>query len=204
MKLTSRYPARIWTSLTLAMFLAIAPTACKVEQTKEAKAPDLDVDVDPGRWPKYNVNWADVDVGTTTRTVTVPEFEIKREKVQMEVPYIDVKGPGATDMEERTVTMDLQVPHSGYSLQIAEIRATGNRLWVIGELKETGAAKGRAAATRAADQVVINAPEDLDVRKVIIGQRPEGVYNQQYTFMSDRGMLDQKLKGSRVIYSRGA
>ena len=61
--------------------------------------------MDAGRWPKYDVNWADVDVGTTTKTVTVPKLEGKREQVKVQVPYIDIKGPGSVAREERTITV---------------------------------------------------------------------------------------------------
>lgn len=189
-----------WSALVLAAALSFTVTGCSVEQTKSAKAPDVDVDVDPGRWPKYDVNWADVDVGTTTRTVTVPKLEWKREETQVQVPYIDIKAPNANNREERTVTVELEVPDAGYDLNIREIRAAGDQLWVISELKKTGEA--RAGYGRVSDQVVVNAPEDLRVHRVVVGQRPEGVYNQQYSFYSDMQALQQRLPqgGGRVLY----
>jgi hypothetical protein len=52
----------------------------------------------------------------------------------------------------------------------------------------------------------VNAPEDLRVHRVIIGERPEGVYNQQYTFYPDMSTLTQRLPqgGGRVLYTRNA
>jgi len=189
-----------WRALVVAAALSFTATGCSVEQTKSAKAPDVDVDVDPGRWPKYDVNWADVDVGTTTRTVTVPKLEWKREEMQVQVPYIDIKAPNANNREERTVTVELEVPDAGYDLNIREVRAAGDQLWVISELKKTGEAG--AGYGRVSDQVVVNAPEDLRVHRVVVGERPEGVYNQQYSFYSDRQALQQKLPqgGGRVLY----
>ena len=38
----------------------IAMTAmigCAVDQTQEARAPAVDVEVDPGRWPEFDVRW---------------------------------------------------------------------------------------------------------------------------------------------------
>ena len=188
----------------IAISAAMVNIGCTAEKTQSAKAPDIDVDLDPGRWPKYNVKWADVDVGTSTKTVTVPKLEWRREQVEVQVPYIDIKGPGAGDREERTVTVELEVPNSGYDLQIREIRAAGDQLWVVSELKSTGNTKGGYG--RVSDQVVVNAPEDLQVRKVIVGQRPEGVYNQQYTFYPDMPSLQQKLPqgGGRVLYQRNS
>lgn len=189
-----------WSALVLAAALSFTVTGCSVEQTKSAKAPDVDVDVDPGRWPKYEVNWADVDVGTTTRTVTVPKLEWKREETQVQVPYIDIKAPGANDREERTISVELEVPGTGYDLDIREVRAAGDQLWVISELKKTTGAAGNYG--RVSDQVVVNAPEDLRIHRVIVGDRPEGVYNQQYSFYSDMQALQQRLPqgGGRVLY----
>jgi hypothetical protein len=189
--------------VSLTAGLALGPVSCTVDKTQSAKAPDVDVDVDPGRWPKYNVKWADVDVGTTTKTITVPKLEWKREQTQIQVPYIDIN-PGSGAREERTINVELEVPQSGYELQIREVRAAGDQLWVISELKKTD---GRGTGYgRVSDQVVVNAPEDLRVHRVIVGERPEGVYNQQYTFYSDMSTLTQRMPegGGRVLYTRSA
>jgi hypothetical protein len=190
-------------ALGAAFGLALLGMGCSVERTQSAKAPDIDVDVDPGRWPKYDVKWADVDVGSRTKTVTVPKLEWRREQVQVEVPYIDINPPGATNREERNLNVELEVPDSGYDLRIREVRAAGDTLWVISELTATG--QKQKGPARVSDQVVVNAPEDLNVRYVIIGDRPTGVYNQQYTFVPSRAVLDQRLPegGGRVIYQQG-
>ena len=177
--------------------------ACQAEQTQEARPPDVDVDVDPGQLPRYNVKWADVDVGTREQTVTVPVVRIERETRQVSVPYIDINPPGSRDREERTVTVEVDVPHAGYEVQITEVRAAGDTLWVIARLNE-GTAPSTQAVTRASDQVVINAPEDLNVRRVIVGQRPEGVYNRQYRFVESMAALEGQIPGgARVLYQRG-
>ena len=193
-----------WRAVVFAAATIFTVTGCTVDQTKSAKAPDVDVDVDPGRWPKYNVKWADVDVGTTTKTITVPKLEWKREETQVQVPYIDINAPGMGGREERTVQVELEVPGSGYDLDIRQVRAVGDQLWVISELKKTGDSKGSYG--RVSDQVVVNAPEDLTIRRVVVGERPEGVYNAQYTFYSDMQSLQQKLPqgGGRVIYERNS
>jgi hypothetical protein len=182
--------------------LALTLTACTAEQTEEARAPEVDVDVDPGNWPEYKVKWADVDVGTRERTVTVPVVRVVQEERQVSVPYIDINPPGARDRAERTISMEVDVPHAGYELNITEIRAAHDDLWVIARLTETGKAATQAK-TRVSDHVVINAPEDLDVRKVVIGQRPEGVYNQQFRFVDSMSALTLP-QGARTIYQEGA
>ena len=52
-------------------------TACDVDQTKEGKAPEVDVNVSGGQLPEYNVQGPDVDVGTVNKTVQVPTVERK-------------------------------------------------------------------------------------------------------------------------------
>jgi hypothetical protein len=193
--------------LCLAGGMLFGGAACDVQQTEPGRAPDLDVNIggDPGRWPEYDVQWADVDVGTRERTITVPVVRVVEETREVSVPYIDINPPGARDREERTVSMDVDVPHPGYQFQIAEIRAAADNLWVIGRLTETGAPEGTAAAstTRVSDQVVINAPDDLDVRRVVVGARPSGVLNQQFRFVDDMQALNQLVPGTaRVLYQR--
>ena len=176
---------------------------CQTEQTREARAPDVDVDVDPGQWPRYNIKWADVDVGTREQTVTVPVVRVEKEQRQVSLPYIDINPPGSATREERTVSIEADVPHAGYDLQIAEVRAAGDTMWVIARLTE-GKESATQEVTRVGDRVVVNAPEDLNVRRVVIGERPEGVQNQQYRFVPTMAALEQQIpQGARVLYRRG-
>lgn len=191
-------------SLAGAALLLSGTLGCAVEKTAPGEAPDVDVDVDPGRWPEYKVNWADVDVGTRERTVTVPVVQVTQETRQIEVPYIDINPPGARDREERTIQVEVDAPHSGYALRITEVRASGDDLWFVAQLTETGTAAANSV-TRIADQVVVNAPADLDVRKVIVGTRPPGGHNQQHRFLDSVEALDRTVpRGSRVVYRRSA
>jgi hypothetical protein len=190
---------------TFLMLLALAggtSAACDVTRTESGRAPSVDVDVDaePGRWPEYDVDWANVDVGTTQRTITVPVVRVVQETREISVPYIDINPPGARNREEQTITMEIEAPHAGYALRIVEVRATNDTLWVIGQLTENQQPANREM-TRVSDQIVVNAPEDLDVRRVIIGDRPAGVYNQQFRYFSDRAAVDQAIpSGGRVLY----
>ena len=185
-----------------AVLLVSGAIGCTAEKTAPGAAPDVDVDVDPGRWPEYKVNWADVDVGTRERTVTVPVVQVTQETRQVQVPYIDINPPGGRDREERTIQVEVDAPHSGYTLQIMEVRAAGDDLWVVAQLRE-GTATGAQAVTRISDQVVVNAPADLDVRKVIVGNRPAGGHNEQHRFVDSMDALNRAVpQGSRVIYQR--
>jgi hypothetical protein len=54
--------------------LAIGLAACDVDQTKEGEMPE--VEVKEGQLPEYDVETADVDVGTKETTVEVPDVKI--------------------------------------------------------------------------------------------------------------------------------
>lgn len=60
--------------MIIAGALAAFVPACTAEKTQEGEMPD--VDVQGGQVPKYDVDAADVDVNSTTRTVTVPDVDV--------------------------------------------------------------------------------------------------------------------------------
>ena len=68
-----------WKSLILllALFVASVSGACRVRQTEEGEVPDVDVSVEGGKVPEYDVDAADVDVSTEKREVTVPKVEVE-------------------------------------------------------------------------------------------------------------------------------
>lgn len=77
--------------LHLCAAAALAVSGCKVEQTREGEMPE--VKVEGGQVPKYDVKAADVDVGTTTETITVPDVDVNTEKKEIQVPDVNVKMP---------------------------------------------------------------------------------------------------------------
>lgn len=84
--------------LPLAVVLAFS-AGCRIEQERAGEAPEVDVDVEPGQLPEYDVEGPDVTVETEEQPVTVPEVEITEEERTIEVPRIEVEPPGA-DPEE--------------------------------------------------------------------------------------------------------
>jgi len=190
---------------TIASGLGLATMmACAVDQTQGARAPDVDVEADPGRWPQYDVKWADIDVGTTERTLTIPVVRIERRTRTVRVPYIDINPPGAVDRADRVVSIDLDVPHAGYEVQVVEVRASGDDLWVIGQLRENSVPRSRRT-TRISDQVVVKAPRDLDIRTVVIGNRPTGSEIGPYRFVDSMDEVEQMIPpGARIVYRREA
>ena len=61
-------------ALVGASFLTFA--ACDVDQKKEAKLPDVDVNATGGQMPEFDVKGPDVDVGTKNTTVEVPTIDV--------------------------------------------------------------------------------------------------------------------------------
>ena len=57
--------------LAAAIVSAMTLGACDIDQTEEGALPDVDVDVSGGELPAYDVDVADVDVGTTEDTIIV-------------------------------------------------------------------------------------------------------------------------------------
>ena len=71
------------------------------------------------------------------------------------------------------------------------IRAARNDVWVIAHLSETTQPASQVP-TRLSDQGVANAQDDLDIREVVVGQRPEGVNNLQYGFVESAAELERR------------
>ncbi|KKC25703.1 hypothetical protein WP12_12610 [Sphingomonas sp. SRS2] len=73
----------------LAVIAAFAFGLIDINQTKEAKAPD--VSVSGGQAPAFDVDTAKVDVGTKATDVTVPKVEVGTTEEQIKVPTVDVQ-----------------------------------------------------------------------------------------------------------------
>lgn len=66
---------RKFLSLAIAPLFVVGVAACDVDQTEEGDMPD--VEVEGGQVPEYDVDAADVDVGTDTTTVEVPDVDVQ-------------------------------------------------------------------------------------------------------------------------------
>ncbi|MFN7115455.1 MAG: hypothetical protein ACK4TA_01570 [Saprospiraceae bacterium] len=193
----------------LALFVVLSLASCEIKKTEEGKMPEVEVDTEAGKLPDYKVDWADVDVGTTTRTVKVPKVVVVMEEREVKVPYIDVKMPNdtasgrtTTEREERTLAVEAQVHGESHELNIEEVYATDNRLYVISRLTPTGQDL-QNETMQVSDQIVVNVPEDMNVKYYIIGKKPDGnFFNTRYTYISSREEIADKLQGGKTIYSR--
>jgi len=57
-----------------------AISACDVDQTKEGKLPDVDVNATGGQLPEFNVEGPTVNVGTENKTIQVPTIDVDAPK----------------------------------------------------------------------------------------------------------------------------
>ncbi|WP_040251057.1 hypothetical protein [Psychroserpens mesophilus] len=191
-------------TLALSAIMATLILSCNVNQKKEAELPEVDVDVttEEGQLPTYEVNWADVNVGTTTKTVEIPKIVIVMEEEEVEVPFIDVDMPNDdSEKMERNIVIEAEVTDKEHDLEIKEVWASNNNLYVISELKMLSQDIGDKKM-RVSDQLTLNA-KDLNVKHYIIGERPDRVFNNQHTYVKSMSDLKTKLEGDyRVIYSK--
>lgn len=176
--------------------------ACNIEKKKDGELPTVDVDVeaDAGELPDYDIAWADINVGTTTKTVEIPKLVVIMEEEEVEVPYIDVDMPddkwGAT--EERTIMVEAEVSDVEHEIKIDQIWAKENNLFVIAELnkKETSL---QGKKMRISDQVTLNAP-DLNVKYFIVGEKPDRAFNSKYNYVNSIEEIKDRLEDYTVIY----
>lgn len=190
--------------LILLLFLGTtAFMSCDIDQTQEGELPSVDVDIDAeeGALPAFDVDWADVDVTTRTETVKVPKVVVVMEEVEVEVPVVDVDMPDAGEKEEMAIAVEAEVRGTMKDLEIEEVYATDNNLYVISTLKDNGTKMGKETA-RVSDRIVLNAPEDLNVKHYIVGERPEGTFNRQYKYINAKSDLNDRMKNGKMIYKR--
>ena len=184
--------------LPLSLMMVLVPlTSCQVEKEQAARLPE--VNIEPGRLPEYDIKGPDVKVGVTKRTITVPKVIVVQEQQTVEVPYIDVDLPGV-ERKERTITAEVEAPSAGYNLEIQDVYAANNELWVVSRLEEENP-NAPKATVRVSDRIVLNAP-DIPVRQYIIGKRPNGSFNEQYTFINSREQIDSQLASGKQLYSK--
>ena len=72
-----------------------------VDQTQEARLPDVDVQVTEGQMPKFDVDVADVNIQTKEVEVDVPTMDVETETIEVEVPV---------DVDADTTTETISVP----------------------------------------------------------------------------------------------
>ncbi|EDP97510.1 hypothetical protein U8527_04135 [Kordia algicida OT-1] len=186
--------------LSMTALSLLFATSCDVKQTKETELPDVDVSVEEGQLPEFDVEWADIDVGTRTKTVEVPKVVVVMEEVEVEVPYVDVDMPDEFgDKEERTIMVEAEIDGTEHELEIKKVYASKNNLIVVSELEKGETTLGDKKL-RISDQITLNAP-DLNVKHYIVGERPNRVFNNAYKYFKNEDDMKAKLEGYTEIYS---
>lgn len=186
--------------IALTAFGMLGLYSCDIEQKESGEMPTIDIDVETeaGSLPEYDVDWVNIDVGTTTKTITIPTVEIVMEEREVEVPFINAKWPSEYDVTEQTITVAAEVSGHEYDMEIEEVYASGNKLIVISSLERKDSKIGDKVM-RVTDQIVVNAP-DLSVTHYIIGDKPARGFNNNYTYVAKRSMIDKRLKSANKIY----
>ena len=60
----------------LAITAIFGLSACDVDQTREAEAPEVDVNVEEGQLPQYDVDGPEMNVSTKNVVVQVPDVDV--------------------------------------------------------------------------------------------------------------------------------
>ena len=190
--------------LSILMLASVFAISCNVKKEEKGEMPEVDVDVsaDAGELPEYEVNWADVNIGTTTKMVKVPKVVIVMEEEEVEVPVLDVDMPGeeGSEKEERTLMVEAEVKDTEHAIEIKKIYAADNNLYVVSELMAMDKSIGDKTM-RVSDQVVLNAP-DMNVIYYVVGEKPENVFNSQYKYMKNMSDVESKMNDNQVIYTK--
>lgn len=194
-------PTRKYSSqLLIAAIACFGLVACELEQTQEGKLPDVDVSVEAGQMPEYDLDVMEVDVSLTEKTVKVPKVIVVMEEVDVQVPVVDVTMPGKMN-EEMMFNVEVEVEGEGHQIDIEDVYLVDGKFWVISRLDMNEQA-ATDARTRISDRIIVNAPSDFEVRHFIIGEKPAGAHNGQYRFINSRSVISDKLANGQKIYSK--
>jgi len=63
----------------------------EMQKTQEGKLPEVDVDVDPGKLPEVDVRGPKIRV--EQETVTVPDVDVQVKEKEIQIPTLDVELP---------------------------------------------------------------------------------------------------------------
>lgn len=77
-----------------------------VDQTKEAQLPTVAVDVDSGQMPEFDVDVAEVNIGSKKVGVDVPTMDVETKTVEIEVPVDASVGTQEKSFSVPTISID--------------------------------------------------------------------------------------------------
>lgn len=84
------------TTIVIAAVAAIAVVGAAaymidIDQTQEARLPDVSIDVEEGALPAFEVNTGSISVGEETVAVEVPKVEVTTETEMVKVPTLSIE-----------------------------------------------------------------------------------------------------------------
>jgi hypothetical protein len=75
----------------LVLLVLFATGFLDVNQTKDAKMPDVNVSAQGGQAPAFDVDAKEVVVGTTETNVSVPDVDVNSKETTVDVPVVGTK-----------------------------------------------------------------------------------------------------------------
>lgn len=172
----------------------------RVVQTQEGEMPEVDIDAEAGNWPEYDIDWADVDAGLATTTVTVPEVNITYEEEEVTVPYVNIDWPGEEETERQVVNIAVRTPNDGYEAKIEEIHLLDGTLHILARV-EAGDDQSTASGIRPMqeDMAVMDAPADVEKQIYVYGDLSDVAMPASYEKIdSPRAFREQTRDGERI------
>lgn len=90
-------------ALVGALGAVLALGACSVEKTQDGEMPEVDVEAKSGQLPEFEVETADVNVGTKEKSVTVPDVDVNvgTKEESITVPDVSVDMPDEKKAEDQ-------------------------------------------------------------------------------------------------------
>lgn len=85
---------KVMSGLLIPVF-GLCMLGCEVDQTREGRLPDVDVDVEGGQMPEFDVETADVEVERKKVDLTVPDVDVDvgTKEAEITVPDVDIIMP---------------------------------------------------------------------------------------------------------------
>jgi len=177
-------------------------SACTVDKEENTELPEVDVEVEDGNLPTYDVNWADVDVSTRKKMVEVPKVMVVMEEEEVEVPYVDFDMPDSQGMEkgEEVISVEVQVQNESREINISEVYLHNNKLIVVSQLENTGTSLDDKRV-QVSDQMIVNLPKEKSMKVVhyVIGENPSSNRNSGYNFIGSKSEISNVLNNANQI-----
>ena len=103
-------------------------------------------------------------------------------------------------LEDRTISVEVTAPDSGWSIHIEEVVLQADGLFVVAVLRR-GSGAAANVLTKVRDQIEIKAPSGIPLRTFVLGKTWRWSNNENVVYLSDRSLLIEKFKGGQRLYT---